>query len=898
MKFQKDAMVKHPKYGNGKVRMDDGESIIVRFDHGVEECFSKELELIESLDKRTASLKIDPALNVITRILGNCILSVNDSWGVFSCSKIALLPHQLWVCKRVLESWPTRWLIADDVGLGKTIEAGLILTPLISSGRVKRLLIIAPASIVDQWQIRLNEMFDIGVSIYSPSIDKDKSDYWNRHNMVVASSHTLRKNINGRWNRLLGSKPWDLLLIDEAHHMNVDKKLGRTLAYKIVELLQAHKKISSMVFFTGTPHRGKDFGFLSLLKLLKPNEFDPHTPLENQVHKLRNIMIRNNKQRVTDMKGKPLFTPVRSYRETYTYSHDETIFYEKLTEFISTGKAYAANLKQQQQKTAILVLITMQKLASSSVAAVKRAIAKRLERLQSAKSTINKVSLDLEKIKELQNEDDPSNFDEISRLEEKITENLDDSIYLNPNEIPALKELLVFANAVNHETKIMRILDVIDSHFSSQSVLIFTEYKATQALLMSELLTRYGEECVTFINGDGYIEGVKNIQGNEINFKENRHQAANKFNRGKIRFLVSTEAAGEGIDLQGNCSALIHADLPWNPMRLHQRVGRLSRYGQKRQVDVVSVRNNDTVESRIWECLDKKIDRITLAFQGAMDYPEDMRQLVIGMTSPRLFTQIFADAEPKLKGQRLDEWFNSETASFGGKDAVETVKNMFGNIPRFDFSEFANKVPKVNLPDLLPFLKALLAIMGKRPNQIDKIRLKFKTPKQWMDDFTIADHYNLLFDRNPHPQKKEDIAGVGLKVINRAICDAVDLPESLSVIKDLKGPLIIFLLRDRITGTEGAVKKIIVGLQLLENGVWELLKDWQVIILLNPFADKPRSQMLGDTPDMEIEITSLLDQAKKSLKLLLKELDIPFQLPTIETLACLIPGKQIIRKTT
>ena len=97
-----------------------------------------------------SAAKLDPALNVITRILGHCIISVNDSWGVFSSSRINLLPHQLWVCKRVLESWPTRWLVADDVGLGKTIEAGLILTPLLSSGRVRRLLILAPASLVEQ----------------------------------------------------------------------------------------------------------------------------------------------------------------------------------------------------------------------------------------------------------------------------------------------------------------------------------------------------------------------------------------------------------------------------------------------------------------------------------------------------------------------------------------------------------------------------------------------------------------------------------------------------------------------------------------------------------------------------------------------------------------------------
>lgn len=522
MEFKKDAVVLHPRFGRGRVRMDDGESVLVRFDHGVEECLPADLELIQGLGERAVSAKLDPALNVVTRIIGSCILSVNDAWGIFSRSRIALLPHQLWVCKQVLETWPTRWLVADDVGLGKTIEAGLILTPLLSSGRVRRLLILAPASLVEQWQMRLREMFDIRVPMYAPSIDTERSDYWNTHDKVVASAHTLRKDTDGRWNRLVESRPWDLVLVDEAHHMNVDEDGGRTLSFQLVERLQTRGRIHSLVLFTGTPHRGKDYGFLSLLKLLRPDEFDPQEPLEAQVRKLRSVMIRNNKQRVTDMKGGPLFTPVRPRRETYVYSPEEARFYAKLTEFIATGKAYAAGLGQQQRRMAILVLITMQKLASSSVAAVRRALAKRLARLEGAKAKMDQSASDMARIEELLGEDDPANMDELARLEEKVAENLGDVLNLNPNEIPALEELLEAADEVVQETKIQRILDVIDESFSGRSVLFFTEYKATQALLMSALQGRYGDGCVSFINGDGFIEGVKNSRGIISNEAEDR----------------------------------------------------------------------------------------------------------------------------------------------------------------------------------------------------------------------------------------------------------------------------------------------------------------------------------------------------------------------------------------
>ena len=890
VRYSKDAIVQHARFGRGRVRVDEGDSVVVRFEHGVEECLSTDLKLVEGLAERVSAAKLDPALNVITHILGRCILSVNDSWGVFSRSRINLLPHQLWVCKRVLESWPTRWLVADDVGLGKTIEAGLILTPLLFSGRVRRLLILAPASLVEQWQVRLREMFDIRISTYAPTVDTETSDYWNTHDKIIASAHTLRLDINGRWKRLLEAKPWDLVLVDEAHHMNVDEDGHRTLSFELVERLQEQGRIQSMVLFTGTPHRGKDRGFLSLLKLLRPGDFNPQEPLEAQVQKLRTVMIRNNKQHVTDMKGAPLFTPVRPQRETYSYSPEEACFYNMLTEFIGTGKAYAAGLGRQESRTAILILITMQKLASSSVAAVRRAIVRRLERLKETKAKIEESTPQIARIEELLAEDDPANLDELSRLEEQVAGSLGGAININPNEIPALEELLAAADEVVKETKIGRIIEVIDEVFIGRSVLFFTEYKATQALLMRALESRHGDGCVAFINGDGFIEGVNDAQGRPSIRREDRRRAADRFNRGDVRFLVSTEAAGEGIDLQESCSALIHVDLPWNPMRLHQRVGRISRYGQTQPVDVVTVRNPDTVESRIWECLDQKLDRITLAFQGAMDDPEDMRQLVIGMASPRMFTKMFAEADPLLHGQRLDQWFDSRTATFGSEDAVATVRALVGNVARFDFGEVASQIPKVDLPDLVPFFKAIFAVLGKRPTQVDDIRLSFKTPPLWMDDFTIADRYDLLFAREPRPKEGEDVAGIGLRVVDRAVRAAGELSDAFGAIAELNGPLAVFAVRDRITGFDGPVRTVVVGAERHSDGTWGLLRDWEVIKLLNPFAGKPRSQILAAETHTVGVVKDLLAAAQQHVELHLGTLDLPFKLPTIEDLACLVPG--------
>src|SRR5664279_619763 len=166
----------------------------------------------------------------------------------------------------------------------------------------------------------------------------------------------------------------------------------------------------------------------------------------------------------------------------------------------------------------------------------------------------------------------------------------------------------------------------IRDRFAGRSVLFFTEYKATQSLLMSELIRRFGDGCVAFINGDSRADEVVGRDGEVRTVRQTREDAAEKFNDGRVRFLISTEAGGEGIDLQESCHSLIHVDLPWNPMRLHQRVGRLNRYGQKERVEVVTLRNPDTVESRIWDKLNSKIGNIMLAFGHVMEEPEDLLQ--------------------------------------------------------------------------------------------------------------------------------------------------------------------------------------------------------------------------------------------------------------------------------
>lgn len=890
-------VVMHGRFGRGRVVADQQATVVVRFDHGIEECLRGDLSESEGLEGAVAAARWDAPLAVVARSLALAIRSVNDVWGVFARSRIKLLPHQLWVCRRVLERWPFRWLVADDVGLGKTVEAGLILTPLLSSGKVRRLLILAPASLVDQWQYRMRTMFDIRLARYTSDQDTDRGDFWGTHNQIVASAETLRADHGGRWDRLLEADPWDLVVVDEAHHLNADERGGPTLAFQLAQALETRKRILSMVFFTGTPHRGKNFGFLSLLSLLRPDRFNPKEPIDQQLPLLRETMIRNNKRTVTGMDGKPLFQPVRVSTEGYSYNPAETRFYEMLTEFIVTGRAYASTMQTQQQRTAMFVLVTMQKLASSSVAAVRRAIAGRLARLRAVADARSNPSEDLRRLwAELVRVSEAANAadeDLRSSLEERISE-LTGDVTLNPDEIPALEELLRAAEAVTTETKIDRIGELIETRFKGKSVLLFTEYKATQALVVSALQARYGDGCAAFINGEGTLFEVRNRAGSLETLRMDRETAAARFNSAEVRFLVSTEAAGEGIDLQESCSSLIHVDLPWNPMRMHQRVGRLSRYGQDHPVDVLVVRNPETVESRIWDCLDEKLRRITEAFRDAMDDPEDMLSAVLGMTSSSAFERIFAEASNVPK-ESLRSWFDAQSATFGGQDAVALVKRMFGNVSRFDFGSTVKEIPKVDLPDLLPFFKAMLVLNNRRPEEHDGA-LTFKTPDAWKEaDFAIEDRYQgLSFQRGSTRDGIKHVAGVGHRAFDHALNAAAKIDGGLALVDDLPGPLVVFAVRDRVTTSPTGYRKVLFGVQGRKDS-WSRLPDWEVLKLLNRLAERPGSLVrvsdaaAASAPSSEA-LSDHMFACTAWLNSSLSTADLPFQVPEAEPVAVLWPA--------
>ncbi len=799
--FSQNTPVSHPRHGTGHVLADMGEFILVRFGPAIQQVPREQLSPVRSLDQALSTGTLDPSADALLRASALAIRSVNDQWGVFSRSRVQLLPHQLWVCHRVNRSYPFRWLVADDVGLGKTIEAGLVLMPLVARAQVRRLLILAPAKLVPQWQKRMRTMFDIRLQVYDRAVDTGQVDFWDTANMVVASIHTLRREITEDredTSRFLAADAWDAVVVDEAHHLNTDERTGETLSFQLLRAMEERRRIGSLLLFTGTPHRGKDHGFLSLLSLLDREVFGPDRDPDEQLARLPDYMIRNNKATVTDLNGNRLFTPITVDSREYSFSPEERAFYDTLSAFIIDGRAYASTLGARAQSQRMLLLIALQKLAASSIAAIRNALAKRRARLAELAESMRPPAATISEGDGNDTLDDRARADE-DAWGRMLAELMDD-------EVARLEELLELAEPIRQERKIDRLVELIESELPpSEPVLLFTEYKATQAMVVDALHARFGHGCCAFINGDERLDDLAREDGTRGPRSWARDAAAEAFNGGKVRFL------------------------------------------QTRPVQVYILRNPDTVEARIWDLLNTKLERIQRTLDVAMDEREDISQLVIGMTAPGTFEQLFAEGQARPR-ESLDEWFNRESATIGGEDLVRKVKSMLGNVARFDFASVGRNLPQVDLPDLERFFIMTMEHQGRRVLRRDE-GFEVIAPEPWVDeDYAMQPRYKgLMFDRHAKLGASEGptrLLGVGHVLFDRALKEGERTEACLATCARLDRPLLIASVEDQVTGQDQSITRIVIAAFKDETGTIQVLRDWELLKLLNGLG---RSDLFAPT---------------------------------------------------
>ena len=557
-------------------------------------------------------------------------------------SNVIALPHQIHALSRAISGDRIRYLLADEVGLGKTIEAGLIMRELKLRGLVRRTLVVSPKGIATQWvaemQTHFNEQFQLVLGDDISTLQRlahssdQRNSAWSMFDQIIVSLDSVKPIDKRRgwtaerlaeYNRSrfedLITAGWDLVIVDEAHRLggSTDQvaryKLGRGLAEAAPYLL----------LLSATPHQGKTDAFHRLMTLIDDDSFPDMESVSRE--RVAPYVIRTEKRKSIDADGKPLFKPRRTQMvpiQWETRHHLQQLLYEAVTEYVREG--YNQALREKKRHIGFLMIL-MQRLVVSSTRAIRTTLERRHAVL---KDNERQASL---RLTEMENGSDSDSFDELYDMDgqELLDELLKSHMSALKNEANHVETLLDSARKCEQTSPDAKAEALIEWVYKLQAeenepdlkVLIFTEFVPTQAMLKDFLEAR-GISVAT-LNGSMTMG--------------ERGQAQEAFRR-QARVLVSTDAGGEGLNLQFS-HVVINYDIPWNPMRLEQRIGRVDRIGQPRVVQAINFVFEDSVEFRVREVLEQKLSVIFNEF--GIDKTGDVLD---SAQAGELFEEVFASA--------------------------------------------------------------------------------------------------------------------------------------------------------------------------------------------------------------------------------------------------------------
>jgi len=519
-----------------------------------------------------------------------------DPLFAINVSQVEPLPHQIEaVYHYILRSPRIRFLLADDPGAGKTIMTGLLLKELKYRGLVRRTLIVVPGHLKDQWLREMKERFGETFTVVDRSVIDATwgRNVWQEQPQLITSMDFAKQD---DVMASLAEVRWDLVVVDEAHKMaayRYGEKMTKTDRYRLGELLS--RTSNFLLFLTATPHRGDPENFRLFLDLLQPGLFANTSLLIESVQNADNpLFLRRLKEDLKDFEGRPLFPPRHVATKAYRLNDDEKRLYNAVTEYVE--KSYNKALAAEKRNVAFALLILQRRLASS-LRAVRRSLERRKERLEELLK-LGKWLAERGTVDEEELEDAP----EAERLkrEEELVERLTaaetrEELQAEINTLADLIRLAREAERHEVETKLNELRKVMeDEHIqrTGEKLLVFTESRETLEYL-AEKLKGWGYSVVT-------LHGGMNLDA--------RIRAEHEF-RERAQVMVSTEAGGEGINLQF-CSLMVNYDIPWNPNRLEQRMGRIHRYGQQKEVHIYNLVAADTREGKVLEALFRKLERI------------------------------------------------------------------------------------------------------------------------------------------------------------------------------------------------------------------------------------------------------------------------------------------------
>lgn len=517
-------------------------------------------------------------------------------------SNVTPLPHQLYALQRATKVERVRFLLADEVGLGKTIEAGLVIRELKLRGLVRRVLVVAPKGLTLQWQAEMRLHFSEDFRVLSPAdfpamrqVLGEQENFWRSADQVICSLDSVKPIESRRgwkaedvaeYNRErfddLVSAGWDLVIIDEAHRLAganaqvARHKLGAALSEASPYLL----------LLSATPHQGKSDAFHRLLTLIDRDAFPDDASVSRE--RVAQYVIRTEKRAAIDAEGAPLFKP-RQTRLTPVAWADrhakQRALYEAVTAYVRHG--YNQSLKTKQRHIGFLMIL-MQRLVTSSTSAIRATLERRLEALRQPAG--QQLGLfDEETWLELDGESQVETVIDMAGWRDELA------------EVENLLEIARATEAAASDAKAEALLELVyrlqqEEQDPDLKVLVFTEFVPTQGMLC-DFLSQRGIS-VAELNGGMALE---------------QRVTAQKAFAKDVRVLVSTDAGGEGLNLQF-CHVVVNFDMPWNPMRVEQRIGRVDRIGQGKVVRAINFVLEDTVEHRVRDVLEQKLAVIAEEF--------------------------------------------------------------------------------------------------------------------------------------------------------------------------------------------------------------------------------------------------------------------------------------------
>lgn len=522
------------------------------------------------------------------------------SAGILSAlsSGVIPLPHQLHVLERALETRNIRYILADEVGLGKTIEAGMIIKELKARGLITRILVVCPTGLVSQWSVEMQEKFHEKFQVILPSdFDTirrltDNDDVYGQFDQVISPMDSIKpvekhagwsdervEKYNQERIEAIVNSGWDLIIIDEAHR--VAGSSSYVARYKLGYLLS--KASPYLLLLMATPHNGKTEPFLRLVRLLDEQAFPNYKSIVKE--QVAPYLIRSEKREAIDNNGNLLFKKRYTHLVELHWDERHSLqrqLYELVSSYVS--KTYdKARRNRKKNMCLIFLMIIMQRMVTSSTAAVRQSLEHRLRVLLEEETRVNTMS--------------ESDWDERD-IEDGDADAMEAMSLDRSAEIEELKMIISVAKQAefqHHDVKVDALFDTIDelqSEDPAQKIILFTEFVGTQVYL-KELLESRGYS-VSVLNGSMDIE--------------ERNNALNEFKM-STGIFISTDAGGEGLNLQF-ANIIINYDLPWNPMKIEQRCGRADRIGQQRDVHIYNMIIGDTVESRVREVLEEKLSVI------------------------------------------------------------------------------------------------------------------------------------------------------------------------------------------------------------------------------------------------------------------------------------------------